>query len=99
MLQVAKRIVITILAVTAILLLFTYVFHNKNFDKYKSLEMELDRVSQMNNTLTHENGILRKKIKAFHSNRSFIEKIVRDELGMIQTGEIIYQFPKKNFSD
>jgi cell division protein FtsB len=44
--------------------------------------------------LERENLALRLEISAFHSDPSYIEKVARDELGMVGPDDVIYQFPE-----
>jgi len=39
-----------------------------------------------------ENNVLRKNIEAIKHESSYIEKIAREELGMVKSGEVVYRF-------
>ncbi len=71
----------------------------KGLDRVERLERELDGLSEVNRQIEKENQTLRTEIKSFHSDPAYIEKVARDELGMVRPGEVIYQFndnPKNN---
>ena len=57
------------------------------------LELELLQLNETNRRLIRNNDALRSKIRAFHSDPEYMEKVARDELGMVGPLEIIYQFP------
>ena len=50
----------------------------------------IDRIEK----LSRNNSIYREKIDAIKNEPKYIEKIIRDELGMIKEGEKIYKFNK-----
>ena len=46
--------------------------------------------------LVAENQRLKESIQALKNDRATIERIARQELGMVRKDEIVYQFPKQN---
>ena len=89
------------LALPFVLLLVTAVvvplklFDHRGLARVSGLEAELLRVVSENEEIRRENEELRRQIRAFHTDPTFVERIARDELGMIGPGEVIYQFPNK----
>ena len=62
--------------------------------KYHQQGKDLERVREANRQLQQDNQDLQKEIELLTSNPAYIEKIARDEQGLIRNNEIIYQFPK-----
>jgi cell division protein FtsB len=69
------------------------VFDHNGLARVERLRHELDELEDNNRRIKRENDALRLQIHAFHSDPGYVEKIARDELGMVGPEEIIYQFP------
>jgi cell division protein FtsB len=80
--------VILILAVVSFLV---YLFAREISQVY-ALHKENDKVKLEGKELEMANNELRKKIELIKTDKVFMEKIIREELGMIKTGEKIYRF-------
>jgi len=79
---------ILILAVVSFLL---YLFAREISQVY-ALHKENDKVKLEGKELEMANNDLKKKIELIKTDKVFMEKIIREELGMIKTGEKIYRF-------
>lgn len=79
---------ILILAVASFLV---YLFAREISQVY-ALHKENDKVKLEGKELEMANNELRKKIELIKTDKVFMEKIIREELGMIKTGEKIYRF-------
>jgi cell division protein FtsB len=55
------------------------------------LESDLNQLVGSNKKLRKENHALRKKIKSLKTDRSVIEQVARDELGMVRPEDIVFQ--------
>lgn len=62
-------------------------------EQCQTMEMELQSLRVANNNQGWVNAGLRKQIEAFRSDGRLIEKIAREELGMIRSDETIFLFP------
>jgi cell division protein FtsB len=69
------------------------VFDSKGLDRVRRLTLELKSIEEANRTIQRENEALRLQIHAFHSDPGYVEKIARDELGLVGPNEVVYQFP------
>jgi len=74
------------------------VFDSKGLKRVKRLKHELVELKEDNTRIRRENEDLRSKIRAFHSDLRYIEKVARDDLGMVAPDEIIFQFPDEKDS-
>jgi len=88
------RIVLPItLVIAGVVLVPMKVMDSRGSSRVEHLGKNLKELNESNRNLIRENEALRAKIRAFHSDPEYIEKVARDELGMVLPGEIIYQFP------
>ena len=71
------------------------LWDGQGLDRVRRLERELEELKEGNAQIQRENDALRNEIRAFHSDPTYMEKVARDELGMVGENEIIYQFPNK----
>ncbi len=81
------------LVITTAVLVPMKLFDDKGLSRVDKLDLDLKKLKATNRILKRENESLRTQIHAFHSDPEYVEKVARDELGMIGPNEIIYQFP------
>lgn len=62
--------------------------------RYRALKDELHEVRRGNDRLRQDVRQLGTEVRALRSDETAIERIARDELGMIRDGEIVFQFPE-----
>jgi len=78
------------IAIFLLIFFFTYLF----FSEYLNLRkvgQRLARIEEENKRLFQENKRLEEEIKALEGDTFYIEKIAREELGMVKKGEIVYE--------
>ena len=83
----AFRIILVLAAVSLVVYLFA-----REVSHVYALHQENERVKMKGEELQQTNDELRKKIDLIKTDKTYMEKIIRDELGMIKTGEKIYRF-------
>jgi cell division protein FtsB len=84
------------LLLAAAILVPIKLFDQRGYVRVEKLRHELAQIEETNRGLERENDSLRHQIQAFHSDPEYIEKVARDELGMVGPDEIIYQFPESD---
>lgn len=90
-----NRTLLVLVLIVSALLIFAWVFLPP-LSRYRDLKQEEER-------LTLELSQIEKKITTLEEERdllqddlSYIEKVIREELGLVKPGEIVYKFlPKK----
>ena len=82
------------LTLVALLLGFALVttFGERGLLHLWRLSGENKRLGEKNFRLHRENEILRDKINRLHHDNRYLEKIAREDLGLVWPGEIVYQF-------
>ena len=86
-----KHLLLFILSFFIILGLLTF-FGEKGIFHLLRLKKELVRIKERNVKMEEENQRLREEVRRLQHEKRYIEEIARKELGMVQEGEIIYQF-------
>ena len=81
---------IILIAILLLVFFLTYLFISGYFDLTK-VGQKLTRIEEENKKLIQENKRLEEEIKALEGNPLYIEKIAREELGMVKKGEIVYE--------
>ena len=74
---------------------FDSLFLGKGIPKILQLKRKLDNIDLRIEEIKEENAALQATIEKLRSDPLAIETIAREELGMAQPGEIIYQLPIK----
>lgn len=59
--------------------------------KRAALEAELQRLREENRSLAEENRRLDLEIRALRDNRAYQEKVIRDALGLVRPGELLFR--------
>lgn len=62
--------------------------------RYRALQAKREEVRRENERLRREVRSLRREVEALKSDPHAVERIARDELGMVREGELIFQFPE-----
>jgi len=84
---------------SAVFLLFTSLLGDKSLFQLHRMEQARQWWVRENAALVKENGGLRVKIKSARHDPFVVEKIARDELGMVRKDEIVYLFHSDRIHD
>lgn len=60
--------------------------------RHRALEAKREELRRENERMRREVRALRREVAALRTDASAIERIARDELGMVRDGELIFQF-------
>ncbi|HNU72955.1 MAG TPA: septum formation initiator family protein [Thermodesulfobacteriota bacterium] len=81
----------TILVCIVLLMGCFFVFGDRGLLYRQKLKAELAMIISATETMQKENDQLRKEIELLKNDPQRIEKIARDELGMVKKDELIYK--------
>jgi cell division protein FtsB len=70
------------------------IFDEKSLPRYQSLRAELERSDNNAKQMEREVEALKKSVTRLRDDPLAVERIARDELGMIRPDELIFQFPQ-----
>lgn len=82
-----------LLMVMAIMTVPTLVLDEQGLPRYRLLRGELQDLRGSNEELVREIAQLKAEIELLRSDTSYVERIARDELGMVRPEEFVFQFP------
>ncbi|HEX9295929.1 MAG TPA: septum formation initiator family protein [Polyangiaceae bacterium] len=63
--------------------------------RLRSLSRELAQVEAENADLRQQIQHLRGKVQHLRDDPAAVERIARDELGLVRTSEVVFQFPRR----
>lgn len=81
---------VVLIAILLLIFFLAYLFLSGYLDLRK-VGQRLARIEAENRRLIQENKRLEEEIKALEGDPFYIEKIAREELGMVKKGEIVYE--------
>ena len=81
--------------VMAIMTVPTLVLDEQGLPRYRRLREELSELRNSNEELIREIAKLKGEIDALRTQPSYVERIARDELGMVRAEEFVFQFPSR----
>lgn len=81
------RTSIILLVVTAIGFLFL-----SEISKLDRLKKQNETLTERIDTISSQNEDYKDKIRAMKTDMRYVEKVIREELGMIKEGEKVYKF-------
>lgn len=70
------------------------VFEPQGLPRLRSLERDLEQVDAENRAAEREIARLRTQVKLLKDDLSAVEKVARQELGLVRKSEIVFQLPK-----
>jgi cell division protein FtsB len=89
-----KAIVVPfLLLLSAVVAVPLLLLDGQGLPRYRVLRAELAKVQTKNERLRREIRDLRGEAERLRSDPRAIERIARDELGMVRDGEVVFQFP------
>jgi cell division protein FtsB len=68
------------------------ILSEEGLPRYRKLSVQLERVKRENSALTGEIARLTREVDALRQDPEAVERIARDELGMIRKDEVLFQF-------
>ncbi len=84
-----------LLMVMAIMTVPTLVLDEQGLPRYRRLREEVAELRDANEDLVREIAGLKAEIEALRGDPSYVERIARDELGMVRADEVVFQFPPR----
>ncbi len=70
------------------------IFSRDGMPRLEAVEQELHTVDEENLELRREIEVLRAQVSQLRDDPAALERIARDELGLIRESEVVFQFPK-----
>lgn len=86
-----EKLIIRVVLILAVVSFLVYLFAREISHVY-ALHQENEKVKLEGKQLEMTNEELRKRIELMKTDKNYMEKVIREELGMIKTGEKIYRF-------
>lgn len=87
-----KRILQSILIFLSIVIVTLSLIGDKGILQLWSLKKEEAKLIEEIKQLKHDKKIWLSKVKSLKSNKTYLESIAREELGMVRADEIVIQF-------
>lgn len=84
----------TCLLLVAIIAVPLLVLDERGLPRYRALHEEAAQLERQNEALRMEVRSLGREVEALRTDEAAVERIARDELGMVRPGEILFQFPE-----
>ena len=69
------------------------IFSAEGLPRLRSLEKELAQVNHENEEARRQITFLRRTVSNLKDNPPAVERIARDELGLVRKNEVVFQFP------
>jgi len=80
------------LLVFAIIFVPLRILDAQGLPRYRALRSELREVELENSRMRHQLGDLSQRVERLRDDPQALERIARDELGMLRSGELVFQF-------
>jgi cell division protein FtsB len=69
------------------------ILDDRGLPRYRLLKEELISIEAANDRLEAEVRTLQREVEGLREDPRTIERVARDELGMVRDGELVFQFP------
>lgn len=70
------------------------ILDEQGLPRYRALKSELAEVERINERLRRDVEQLQRDVDGLRTDPATVERIARDDLGMIRADEILFQFPE-----
>lgn len=87
----SRFLLVFVLLVTAIIVPLK-LFDENGLPRIRKLNADLAEVLRANVEVAEDNQSLREEIRLFHSEPDYLEKVARDQLGMVGPVDLVFQF-------
>ena len=91
----ARQKFLAVAAGLAMALSLASVADAKGFRRYLKLREDVETLQQRNGALASQNEALRREIQALREDPAALERAVREELGYVKPGEIVFHLESK----
>jgi len=91
-----EKVILSVLLLTAAVVIMAAVFGKHGLLTYMELNVRYQSMQDETARLKDENARLKTEIEALKSDPEAIERVAREELGMIKPGEVLYRIKKKD---
>ncbi|MEZ4442534.1 MAG: septum formation initiator family protein [Polyangiaceae bacterium] len=91
---VLQRILPISLLVVALVGAPVMIFSREGMPRLEAVEQELLTVERENAELEREIELLRARVTRLRDDPAAVERLARDELGLIRQSEVVFQFPE-----
>lgn len=81
--------------VMAVMTVPTLVLDEQGLPRYRNLRQEVRELRASNEELVLEIAELKAEVGALQTDPAYVERIARDELGMVRDEELVFQFPRR----
>lgn len=71
------------------------IFSPEGLPRLRGLERELASVDEENKRLEREIDELRGRVERLRDDPTAVERIARDDLGLVRQSEVVFQFPPR----
>jgi cell division protein FtsB len=90
-----ERILPIAVLVVAVVGVPVMILSPEGLPRLRSLSRELAQVDSENADLRQQIQQLRGRVQHLREDPVAVERIARDELGLVRTSEVVFQFPRK----
>jgi len=81
-----------------LVLLLLVVLYLPSFSRYQELQMEEGRITEEIAELERKIALLEREKGLLQNDKKYLEKVIRDELGLVRPGEMIYKLVPESSS-
>lgn len=91
-----EKVLLVFLATLCVVLLGLGIFGNNGIITYRELKRSYVELQSKVSAIEEENKRLAEEIYLLKNDPSYIERIAREELGMVKPGEVIFHVRKED---
>lgn len=90
-----KRRFATLWVIIGLLILFAFLYL-PGLSRFQELRLEEERLSRELAQLESQIKALREEKELLEKDQAYLEKVIREELGLVRPGEIVYKVVQEN---
>ncbi|MCX8034031.1 MAG: septum formation initiator family protein [Thermodesulfovibrio sp.] len=86
------KIYILLLGLILITLIYSFLFGNMGYFKYRELKKNEQKLLTEINQIAKGNNTLKQEIDLLKRDQDYMEKYAREKFGLVKPGEMVFQF-------
>jgi|GEM_PF-1264843 len=88
--KISKPVLIGLLILTA-----AFLFYFPSYSRYRELKIEAEKLEAQLQVMQEQIQALQKEKQLMRNDQNYLESVIRKELGLVEPGEVVYEFEKK----
>jgi cell division protein FtsB len=85
----------TFILIAILVTIAAFFFYFPSYSRYRELKSEAEKLEAQVKVMQAQIEALQKEKQLIKTDKNYLETVIRKELGLVEPGEVVYEFEKK----